>query len=114
MSFALESGGGALALMSLVAKNKKKRPFFFLLWLVIPVDFVHSIISTIITSIKCIYLLKSLSHVFQLNIYNYENGPCYRCLFPNPPPPESVGNCSDSGVLGPGMAILSWYKTGDC
>ncbi|KAK2567560.1 Adenylyltransferase and sulfurtransferase MOCS3 [Acropora cervicornis] len=37
----------------------------------------------------------------QLNVYNCENGPCYRCLFPNPPPPESVGNCSDSGVLGP-------------
>lgn len=60
------------------------------------------------------YLLKSLSHVFQLNVYNYENGPCYRCLFPNPPPPESVGNCSDSGVLGPGMAILSLYWTNNC
>ncbi|XP_067031765.1 adenylyltransferase and sulfurtransferase MOCS3-like isoform X1 [Acropora muricata] len=42
----------------------------------------------------------------QLNVYNYENGPCYRCLFPNPPPPESVGNCSDSGVLGPVPGII--------
>lgn len=39
----------------------------------------------------------------QLTIYNYENGPCYRCLYPSPPPPETVGNCSESGVLGVGM-----------
>jgi molybdopterin/thiamine biosynthesis adenylyltransferase/rhodanese-related sulfurtransferase len=27
-------------------------------------------------------------------------GPCYRCLFPEPPPPESVANCAQAGVLG--------------
>ncbi|KAG8228294.1 hypothetical protein J437_LFUL007012 [Ladona fulva] len=33
------------------------------------------------------------------------NPPCYRCLFPKPPPPETVSNCSDNGVLGvvPGL-----------
>lgn len=41
----------------------------------------------------------------QLTIYNYtdengEHGPCYRCLYPKPPPPESVTNCSDGGVIG--------------
>ncbi|XP_065831242.1 adenylyltransferase and sulfurtransferase MOCS3-like [Oscarella lobularis] len=36
----------------------------------------------------------------QLTTYNYEGGPCYRCLFPKPPPPETVTNCSDGGVLG--------------
>ncbi|KAK3092896.1 hypothetical protein FSP39_008560 [Pinctada imbricata] len=36
----------------------------------------------------------------QLTVYNYANGPCYRCLFPKPPPPETVTNCSDGGVLG--------------
>jgi len=36
----------------------------------------------------------------QLTVYNYKNGPCYRCLYPNPPPPETVTNCSDGGVLG--------------
>ncbi|KAK7142846.1 hypothetical protein R3I94_012261 [Phoxinus phoxinus] len=36
----------------------------------------------------------------QLTVYNYRGGPCYRCLFPSPPPPETVTNCSDGGVLG--------------
>ncbi|CAO3587525.1 unnamed protein product [Absidia cylindrospora] len=36
----------------------------------------------------------------QLTVYNYQNGPCYRCLHPIPPPPETVGRCSDNGVLG--------------
>lgn len=33
-------------------------------------------------------------------MYNYMNGPCYRCIFPIPPPPETVTNCGDGGVLG--------------
>uniref|UniRef100_A0AAV2JGR5 Rhodanese domain-containing protein n=1 Tax=Knipowitschia caucasica TaxID=637954 RepID=A0AAV2JGR5_KNICA len=36
----------------------------------------------------------------QLTVYNYSGGPCYRCLYPVPPPPEMVTNCSDGGVLG--------------
>lgn len=38
----------------------------------------------------------------QLTVYNYHGGPCYRCLYPVPPPPETVTNCSDGGVLGVG------------
>ncbi|CAM45457.1 putative molybdopterin synthase sulphurylase-like protein [Leishmania braziliensis MHOM/BR/75/M2904] len=37
----------------------------------------------------------------QLSVYGYRGGPCYRCLFPQPPPPEAVGSCNDSGVMGP-------------
>ncbi|XP_062584321.1 adenylyltransferase and sulfurtransferase MOCS3-like isoform X2 [Saccostrea cucullata] len=36
----------------------------------------------------------------QLTVYGYKDGPCYRCLYPKPPPPETVTNCSDGGVLG--------------
>ncbi|KAL7217902.1 hypothetical protein ACSBR2_011183 [Camellia fascicularis] len=36
----------------------------------------------------------------QLTVYNYDGGPCYRCLFPTPPPATTCQRCSDSGVLG--------------
>ncbi|XP_065025438.1 adenylyltransferase and sulfurtransferase MOCS3-2-like isoform X1 [Musa acuminata AAA Group] len=36
----------------------------------------------------------------QLTVYNYNGGPCYRCLFPTPPPSAACQRCSDSGVLG--------------
>ncbi|XP_037827876.1 adenylyltransferase and sulfurtransferase MOCS3 [Lucilia sericata] len=43
----------------------------------------------------------------QLTVYNYgDNGPCYRCLFPVPPPPETVTNCGDGGVLGAVTGII--------
>lgn len=40
-----------------------------------------------------------------LSVFNYNNGPCYRCIFPEPPPPETVTNCGDGGVLGAGEAL---------
>ncbi|CAN4103991.1 unnamed protein product [Withania somnifera] len=36
----------------------------------------------------------------QLTVYNYNGGPCYRCLFPTPPPAYACQRCADSGVLG--------------
>ncbi|KAL0460442.1 UNVERIFIED_CONTAM: Adenylyltransferase and sulfurtransferase MOCS3 [Sesamum latifolium] len=36
----------------------------------------------------------------QLTVYNYKGGPCYRCLFPTPPPTTACQRCADSGVLG--------------
>ena len=36
----------------------------------------------------------------QASVFDGDRGPCYRCLFPSPPPPESVQDCSVAGVLG--------------
>jgi len=36
----------------------------------------------------------------QLAVYNHGSGPCYRCLFPVPPPPGMVPSCAEGGVLG--------------
>jgi adenylyltransferase/sulfurtransferase len=33
-------------------------------------------------------------------------GPCYRCVFPKPPPPESVVSCGDGGILGPVVGVM--------
>jgi len=33
-------------------------------------------------------------------------GPCYRCLFPNPPPPGAVPSCSEAGILGAVAGVL--------
>lgn len=34
------------------------------------------------------------------------DGPCYRCLFPEPPPPGSVPSCSEAGILGAVAGVL--------
>ena len=36
----------------------------------------------------------------QLAVYNHDDGPCYRCLFPVPPPPGVIPSCAEGGVLG--------------
>ena len=36
----------------------------------------------------------------QATIFHAEEGPCYRCLFPEPPPPGLVPSCAEGGVLG--------------
>ncbi len=33
-------------------------------------------------------------------------GPCYRCLFPEPPPPGAVPSCQEAGILGPVAGIM--------
>jgi adenylyltransferase/sulfurtransferase len=41
----------------------------------------------------------------QASVFGAEQGPCYRCLYPEPPPPGMVPSCAEGGVLGvlPGL-----------
>lgn len=36
----------------------------------------------------------------QVTVFDSKNGPCYRCLYPTPPPPGLVPSCAEGGVLG--------------
>jgi adenylyltransferase/sulfurtransferase len=36
----------------------------------------------------------------QATVFAYQGGPCYRCLYPEPPPPGLVPSCAEGGVLG--------------
>lgn len=43
----------------------------------------------------------------QLSVFKpHEGGPCYRCLYPEPPPPGLVPSCSEAGVLGAVTGVM--------
>jgi molybdopterin-synthase adenylyltransferase len=45
----------------------------------------------------------------QLSVFKphlHEGGPCYRCLYPEPPPPGTVPTCSEAGVLGAVTGVM--------
>ncbi|XVX21281.1 ThiF family adenylyltransferase [Actinomycetota bacterium] len=42
----------------------------------------------------------------QTSVWWAGHGPCYRCVFPTPPPPGSVPSCAEGGVLGPVCAAI--------
>ena len=54
----------------------------------------------------CVWLGKPLVYgsIFrfegQASVFHAAEGPCYRCLYAEPPPPELVPNCAEGGVLG--------------
>jgi len=54
----------------------------------------------------CVMKNKSLIHgsIYrfegQVTVFKPGDGPCYRCLYPEPPPPGMVPNCQEGGVLG--------------
>lgn len=47
-----------------------------------------------------------------ISVFNYKNGPSYRCLFPNPPQ-NSLENCSDIGVLGVLPGVLGTLQANE-
>lgn len=54
----------------------------------------------------CVLMHKPVVHgsIFkfdgQVSVIDPDNGPCYRCMLPEPPPPELAPSCSEAGVLG--------------
>jgi adenylyltransferase/sulfurtransferase len=42
----------------------------------------------------------------QASVFHAQEGPCYRCLFPEPPPPGLVPSCAEGGVLGVLPAVI--------
>lgn len=36
----------------------------------------------------------------QVSVFDARRGPCYRCLYPEPPPPHLIPSCAEGGVLG--------------
>jgi sulfur-carrier protein adenylyltransferase/sulfurtransferase len=67
-----------------------------------------------LTNDACVLLGKPNVHgsIFrfegQASVFDATQGPCYRCLYPEPPPPGAVPSCAEGGVLGilPGTIAL--------
>ena len=72
----------------------------------IVVDGTDNFASRYLINDACVLLGKPCVHgaIFrfegQATVYWADQGPCYRCLFPEPPPPELAPNCAEAGVLG--------------
>ncbi|HEV2592385.1 MAG TPA: ThiF family adenylyltransferase, partial [Gaiellaceae bacterium] len=49
----------------------------------------------------------------QVTVFKPKVGPCYRCLFPEPPPPELAPSCSEGGVLGVLPGIVGSLQTNE-
>jgi len=49
----------------------------------------------------------------QLTVFKPYEGPCYRCLYPTPPPPELAPGCSVAGVLGVVPGIMGLLQTNE-
>jgi molybdopterin-synthase adenylyltransferase len=44
---------------------------------------------------------------------SHANGPCYRCLLPEPPPPSHVPSCQEAGVLGAVAGIIGLFQSNE-
>ncbi len=49
----------------------------------------------------------------QVSVFGAPGGPCYRCLYPEAPPPESTPTCAEGGVLGALAGIVGAWQAGE-
>jgi sulfur-carrier protein adenylyltransferase/sulfurtransferase len=49
----------------------------------------------------------------QVSVFGAADGPCYRCLYPEPPPPELVPNCAEGGVLGVLAGMIGTWQASE-
>ncbi|TDJ58705.1 MAG: molybdopterin-synthase adenylyltransferase MoeB [Nitrospina sp.] len=49
----------------------------------------------------------------QASVFDARIGPCYRCLYPEPPPPGLVPSCAEGGVLGVLCGIVGCFQTNE-
>jgi len=49
----------------------------------------------------------------QVTVFKPGDGPCYRCLFPQPPPPELAPSCAEGGVLGVLPGVIGSIQTAE-
>ncbi len=49
----------------------------------------------------------------QASVFDAKTGPCYRCLYPEPPPPGLVPSCAEGGVLGVLCGIVGGLQTNE-
>jgi adenylyltransferase/sulfurtransferase len=47
----------------------------------------------------------------QVSVFDAKKGPCYRCLYAEPPPPDLVPSCSEGGVLGVLPGVIGSLQT---
>jgi sulfur-carrier protein adenylyltransferase/sulfurtransferase len=49
----------------------------------------------------------------QVSVFGAAGGPCYRCLYPEPPPQELVPNCAEGGVLGVLAGMIGTWQASE-
>jgi adenylyltransferase/sulfurtransferase len=49
----------------------------------------------------------------QVSVFNLNNGPTYRCLYPDLPDPKSVSNCADAGVIGVLPGVIGTFQANE-
>lgn len=67
----------------------------------------------------CVFLKKPLVHAGviryegQISIFDSTQGPCYRCIFPEPPPAGVIPTCREAGILGVIPGILGLLQANE-